>query len=74
MNFSFLQVANRLKGELKLQEDRQLAAELDMSAASYAMQKKANSIPFASVITLASRENISLDYLFFGSSAPRRKQ
>ena len=66
MSRAFDDIAARLKSALGVKADSQVAAALRMSANNYANYKKAGSVPFGAIVTLAADRGFSLDYLLLG--------
>lgn len=62
----FGDVINRLKKSLNIKSDRGIAVELKMAETTFNGRKKAQSLPFEEIITLAITKKLNIDWLFTG--------
>lgn len=64
--FIFEDVILRLKNRLNITQDNDFANIIGMKPATYHARKKAQSLPFDEILSIANQENIDLNWLFFG--------
>ena len=62
----FESIMERLKVAMKLRNDKELAQALELNANAFYNRKSARSIPYESVVAVAKRRGLSLDWIFFG--------
>jgi hypothetical protein len=74
MNF-FEEAALRLKQQLKVKDDKEVAAFLGMSASALNMRKKRGNFPFKEVAALAhNRPELGLDYEWIATGSSNKME
>lgn len=66
-------IIERLKTALEAKTDGDLAAKIDVPVETINSWKRRNSIPIDSILKIAERENISLDWLVLGHGQQESK-
>jgi len=64
--FNVEEVLNRLKNKFNLKSDKELAELLEITNKTLSGWKIRNSLDFRKILNLAKKENLSLDFIFFG--------
>lgn len=64
--FNFIEITDRLKKALKINADYELAEKLGMKATSFNSRKKAQSLPFQEILSLAGTEKLDYNWLLTG--------
>lgn len=64
--FNFVEITDRLKKALKINADYELAEKLGMKATSFNSRKKAQSLPFQEILSLAGTEKLDYNWLLTG--------
>lgn len=66
---NFNDIVARLKNSLQIKDDKDLAKLLNMTPATFHGRKKAGSIPYDAIFSLANMENIDYNWLLTGEGS-----
>lgn len=61
--YTFTEIMQRIKEQLNLHSDTQLAEKLGITRSNYSEKKRNNSIPYENLLILCKENNLSIDYL-----------
>lgn len=67
--FIFNDVIERCKKALKIKNDVDFAARINMKPTTFNSRKKAHSLPYQEIIELAATENLDLNWLLTGNGS-----
>ena len=70
----FIEITNRLKFELNLSTDKEIAELLGLSKSAFAERKKRNSFPEKELLLLAGQEGLDAEYILTGYSEEHNKK
>lgn len=70
----FIEITNRLKFELNLSTDKEIAELLGLSKSAFAERKKRDSFPEKELLLLAGQEGLDAEYILTGYSEEHNKK
>ena len=71
VNIDFADIVDRIKEYSGLDAEYKVGELLGFKQSTFASRKIENSVPYASIVSYAHRENVSTDWIFFGRGKPK---